>query len=430
MSTALDFRTLLALRAPDGATVTLERYPILLGRSLPGGVIPDVDVSHLDPTEAVDNRHCELTRDEQGLEVRDLGGVSGTWVDGRRLAPGGRALLEVGGTLRVAGVEMQLVEAGARALPHPSSRPAPPEWPLGHSLQSVPLPPSAGLGEEPDEAAAPEPWTGVDGLDLTGAPVLARPPLARGAQRVRLRPGAALRALHGAAWEQEGGPVSEAAAADALATVRRALGLADDAPSGQGQVGDVALAFVAPPLAGPVLELTVNPRRPADLDPSSLQATCSELAQGGALLVAAEDPSPALAALSRGLDPLVGGVRVLAPGEDPWWLPDGWTRLDGAHPAAILAALTAELLVLDRPAAAELEALLSGLPRPAGGTVLALSCASVAAAVEQLAQRLPSLPGLTPEQRRREVCWRVPAALTCSRRMWAFAPTAEAAGVV
>ncbi|HUY53767.1 MAG TPA: FHA domain-containing protein [Candidatus Nanopelagicaceae bacterium] len=114
---------LLALRAQDGATVTLERYPILLGRSTPGGTSSDVNVSHLDPNEAVDNRHVELIRVPVGVEVHDLGGISGSWVDGRRLAPGARALLEVGGSLRVAGVVMTLVEvAGAPPPPPPSGR--------------------------------------------------------------------------------------------------------------------------------------------------------------------------------------------------------------------------------------------------------------------------------------------------------------------
>ena len=113
---------LLALRAQDGATVTLERYPILLGRRTPGGTIPDVDVSHLDPNEAVDNRHLELIRVPVGVEVHDLGGISGSWVDGRRLAPGARALLEVGGSLRVAGVVMTLIAVAGTPPPPPSGR--------------------------------------------------------------------------------------------------------------------------------------------------------------------------------------------------------------------------------------------------------------------------------------------------------------------
>ncbi|MGA7088082.1 MAG: FHA domain-containing protein, partial [Candidatus Dormiibacterota bacterium] len=155
---------LLALQAADGATVTLERFPILLGRSVPGGTIPDVDVSHLDPDEAVDNRHCELNRVPTGIDVHDLGGVSGTWVNGRRLAPGGRALLEVNGTIRVAGVMMTLVEAAGSSLPElapiravPAASP-PSTWLESRPVSGVPPPPSAGpsaIDEEPVPAQTP-----------------------------------------------------------------------------------------------------------------------------------------------------------------------------------------------------------------------------------------------------------------------------------
>ena len=138
----MSVQRLLALRALDGATVTLERYPIVLGRSLPGGSVPDVDVSHLDPNEAVDSRHCELVRDPNGLEVHDLGALSGTWVQGRRLPAGGRALLELGGTLRVAGVTMTLIDSPNQPLAPPVS-PSP----------SRSVPPPAGWRESGPAAA-------------------------------------------------------------------------------------------------------------------------------------------------------------------------------------------------------------------------------------------------------------------------------------
>ena len=204
---------LLALRAGDGATVTLERYPILLGRSVPGGIVPDVDVSHLDPGEAVDNRHCELAAEEGGVEVHDLGGVSGTWVDGRRLPPGGRALLRVGGSLRVAGVALELVSA-------PDRRPAPAYTAYGSSQlepaapgqgwresdagSGVPPPPSASSVLPSQLAPILEPRHSI--LDLTGAPLLARPALEGGAEAVRLTTGLPLQVRRLGVWTSEGPP--------------------------------------------------------------------------------------------------------------------------------------------------------------------------------------------------------------------------------
>ena len=196
---------LLALRAPDGASVTLERYPILVGRLNPGGPVPDVDLSHLDPGEAVDSHHCELTEDDEGVEVHDLGGVSGTWVDGRRLPPGGRARLRLGGTLRVAGVSLTLVAAPARRPFAPPPVPPPAAaWRAAGSPHPAPPPPSAIVMPE---VTVPPPRAE---LDLSGAPPSARSLLEAGAEAVRLEPGFPLRALRGDLWDPVGEPVAMA----------------------------------------------------------------------------------------------------------------------------------------------------------------------------------------------------------------------------
>lgn len=388
--------SLLALRAPDGATVTLERYPILLGRSIPGGTIPDVDVSHLDPSEAVDGRHVELIREPAGVEVHDLGGVSGTWVDGRRLPPGGRALLEVGGSLRVAGVFLTLVEAGS-GMPaaHRSttslSDQSPSTWLENGPAQGIPPPPSAGPTVDEDEP--PVEVSRSTELDLSGVPVLAREPLERGAELVRIRPGSPLEVLSLGSWKEQGKVLSPVAVAEAVATVRRALDIADDVPSGTGHAGDAALEFLLPPLVDrSYLAVRVAPRTPAEVDPKALREARRAVRVGGALLVAGPWPEPALAALAEHFESSFASTRVLSFGESDWWVPPGWPVLDPHHPGAVQEALQTGELFLDQPPDPILEAVVRTLPRSGGGTVVALRHHSLLAALEQLAHPSEALP--------------------------------------
>lgn len=415
---------LLALQAQDGATVTLERYPILIGRSVPGGTIPDVDVSHLDPGEAVDNRHCELIRVPTGVEVHDLGGISGTWVDGRRLPPGGRALLEVGGSLRVAGVATTLVGAtGALGPPSPSIRSlgatgAAAPWLETGPAQGVPPPPSAGgavLNEDPDlnESRPVE-------LDLSGAPVLARDSLERGAEAVRVRPGEPLQVLIGERWTQQGQPLSPAAAAEAVATARRALTLPDDAISGEGHAGDVALDFVLPPLSDRLyLAVRRAPQVPAPLDRSELDDARRVVAEGGALLVVGPWPEPALAALAERFQIGFLDARVVSYGSNPWWVPSAWPVLDPNHPGAVQAALTGGELFLNQPPDSIVGELLMTLPRAGGGTVLALRQHSLVGALERIARQVdPTQLATTSGWQREEVARLFPLALSGREGGW------------
>lgn len=385
---------LLALRAGDGATVTLERYPILLGRSVPGGIVPDVDVSHLDPGEAVDNRHCELAAEEGGVEVHDLGGVSGTWVDGRRLPPGGRALLRVGGSLRVAGVALELVSA-------PDRRPAPAytaygssqleqaapgqEWRESDASSGVPPPPSASSVLPSQPAPAPDPRHPI--LDLTGAPLLARPALEGGAEAVRLTTGLPLQVRRQRVWSSEGPPLSPGNLADAVSTGRRALGLGEDALSGHGHVGDLELDFLTPPLAEQsYLAAVVNGPDPV---PGPLLDLCADLvSRGGSLLVAAGHPEVALGSLADRMQGTSRRPRVLSYQDPRRWVPLGWPTLDGQAKGALDDAMDADPLFLVRPPATVLATLLDRLPRRSGGSVLALESASVEAALEESVRRL------------------------------------------
>jgi hypothetical protein len=415
---------LLALQAADGATVTLERYPILLGRSVPGGTVPDVDVSHLDPDEAVDNRHCELNRVPTGIDVHDLGGVSGTWVNGRRLAPGGRALLEVGGTLRVAGVMVTLVEAAGSALPELASiRPVPAASPPATWLESrpvrgVPPPPSAGPSVIDEEPAPAE--TRPSDLDLSGAPVIAREALERGAEVVRIRPGSPLEVLTGERWEAMGQQLSGAAAAEAVASARRALALPDEATSGEGHSGDVWLELMLPPLSDrPYLAVRVAAREPAQLQWEDLDTARRAVREGSTLLVVGPWPEPALAALANRFDAGFASTRVLSYAGAGWWVPPGWPVLEPNEESAVEEARSSGELFLDQPPAPVLEALLRALPRPGGGTVLALRGHSLVAGLELIARSVdPSQLAIPSSWQREQAARLFPCALSWQARSW------------
>lgn len=372
-----------ALRAPDGASVTLERYPIVVGRLTPGGPVPDVDLSHLDPNEAVDSHHCELNLEDGGVEVHDLGGISGTWVEGRRLPPGARALLPVGGSLRVAGVSLSLITAPQR---RPAEPPPPPPgsgfggWGGQEGSRQAPPPPSAfpalpAVGESPPAG------------DLSAAPPLARRELERGARSVRMEPGLQLRVLHQHGWEAAGEPLSEDAVGEAVRAARRVLGLPGEAASGGGVAGDVSLDFVTPPLCGrPYLqvraEVWLAPAQPV------LSRAAAVAAAGGTVLLSTRWPRRLAVALAPQLDDSARRPRALDWSDPEAAGPDGWPRLRTGAEGCMVAALEGDPLLLIDPPNAELAAVLAALPRPGGGTVLALRSASAAAALSRLAVAL------------------------------------------
>ncbi len=414
---------LLALKASDGATVTLERFPILLGRTVQGGTVPDVDVSHLDPDEAVDNRHVELVRVPEGIEVHDLGAVSGSWVDGRRLAPGARALLQVGGSLRVAGVMMTLLEVGGAPPPPLSARavggagPSAP-WLEHGPAEGIPPPPSAGASIIDDDTVTLP--TRVQELDLSGSPVIAREALEQGAELARIRPGSPLEALSGDRWTPLGKPLSPRAVTDAVATARRSLDLPEEALSGEGHVGDVALEFLLPPLTDrPYLSVRVAARVAAELDSSELAEARRVVQEGGSLLVVGPWPEPALAALADRFEATFDSTRLLSFGAADWWVPAGWPALDPHHPGAVLEALRTGELFVDQPPDPILEELIRTLPRAGGGTVLALRQHSLIGGLEHLARQIdPAQLVTTANWQREEVARLFPLALSWNGGRW------------
>lgn len=408
-----------SLRATDGATVTLERYPILLGRATPGGAVPDVDVSHLDPQEGVDNRHCELFLDEGGVEVHDLGGVSGTWVDGRRLAPGGRAVLPIGGTLRVAGVQLTLVQATARVAPTApplSMSPTLGEWRDPGASRGVPLPPSASSAIPPIPIETPR----VSGLDLTGAPRLARPLLESGADAVRLVEGFPVEGRRNGVFSSQQDPLRLGEIEDAVRTVRRALDLSDDHCTGWGYVGDLQLDFITPPLVErPVVGVVVS--RAVEIGQEVLAGVEKVVSAGGAVLLAARRPQLAMRAIADALQGSATRPRAFRGRGAGGWTPSAWADLVAGAEGALEVALKGDPLLVIDPGSADLATLLGALPRADGGTVLGIDTASAEAALEMCARALPEASEehyIARVMRRQEVARQLPWALSCESGRW------------
>lgn len=67
----------------------------------------------------VSRRHAQITLSDNEVTVTDLNSTNGTFVDGKRVAPGEAAPVPIGSTLRFGNVSLTLVEPGAEA-PVPS----------------------------------------------------------------------------------------------------------------------------------------------------------------------------------------------------------------------------------------------------------------------------------------------------------------------
>lgn len=400
----------LALRAADGATVTLERFPIVLGRTTPAGGVPDVDVTHLDPQGRVAARHCELYPEAEGVRVRDLDTANGTWIDGRRLPSGGSGVLPVGGTLRVASVELTLV-------PAPSRRPAPPaaiprdptDWRDSFVAGEVPPPPSSRSGELSLVAEPGLDWA----PDLTGAPPVARVHLEQGASSVRIVAGAPLTVHRAGSTTSQGPPLSASDVEELQVAARAVLGLGEDASSGWGYVGDLAIDFAAaPPARRATMGVTSVP--PPTITDGIRRAVGDWVAAGGAALFAGRNPGRVLRDFAESLRRC--GLRpwLLADTDEPGF-PGGWGELSPADEASMAIAMAADPLVMAGVADSELATVLRALPRLAGGTVIAVEAASPEAALDRCCRLLGAEGSGEPTQlarQREEVVRRLPRVLS------------------
>src|SRR5579864_8574768 len=88
-----------------------------LGEKLRIGKAPDNDIVLADDT--VSRHHCELTRANDGVHVRDLGSTNGTKVQGARIS---EATVGPGTVLRVGEVEVALRPAVRNAEVLPSEK--------------------------------------------------------------------------------------------------------------------------------------------------------------------------------------------------------------------------------------------------------------------------------------------------------------------
>jgi len=114
--------------SPDAWEIELKPGPNLLGREEGSDVVIDHDT--------VDGSHCEITADDGGAGLRDLGSAAGTYVAGRRIT---EERLADGATFQAGAVEFRFV-----AGPPPGSpvlaAPLPAEIPLAPRMPGTPMP--------------------------------------------------------------------------------------------------------------------------------------------------------------------------------------------------------------------------------------------------------------------------------------------------
>ncbi|HUY97670.1 MAG TPA: FHA domain-containing protein [Verrucomicrobiae bacterium] len=406
----------LALEAVDGATVSLERFPIVVGRLVADDQVPDVDVGHLDPSERVAPAHCRLTADGDGLLVHDLGSPAGTWVDGSRVRAGHPRHLFPGGRLRVGEVVLTLVRVvpadptsdlqpstgalPARGAPVGVGPPGPEPAPSGER-PAVPPPPSAtsAAGDRPGAAPPGPAPAGRDSLAGTAPdptpPMVASPApeptgvgrwLREGAEGVRLSPGSPAMVRRDGEWVEEGPALTEATVETAIAAARRLLGLRDARPAGVGRGGGLLVDWVMPPLARSAhLVAEVESREPTPLPDSLRAALAAHLGHGRALLVVAPWPAPVLAALAMGVG-AASRPRALPAEADAWWVPSGWPLFAGVPELAddLDTLLAGSVILVERPSAAELQRLVARAPHGQSALVVGVEAFTVQVGLERV----------------------------------------------
>jgi hypothetical protein len=93
-------RAQLIVEAGSGgvAEFWLDKDVSLVGRSSPAdGIVPDVDLTDVDPRRIVSRRHAFIIRKRGGFAVEDLESINGTYLNGvQRLQPHAQTLLRDG----------------------------------------------------------------------------------------------------------------------------------------------------------------------------------------------------------------------------------------------------------------------------------------------------------------------------------------------
>jgi pSer/pThr/pTyr-binding forkhead associated (FHA) protein len=91
----------------SGKAFPLDGVDFGIGRSSKAaGIVPDIDLTDLDPDKTLSRRHARLTRTAAGFVIREEEGRNGTFVNGDRLAAGQQVTLEEGDRVRFGLVEL------------------------------------------------------------------------------------------------------------------------------------------------------------------------------------------------------------------------------------------------------------------------------------------------------------------------------------
>src|SRR5438067_4447540 len=90
----------------------LQTYELKSGGTQVVGRAPTSDIPVFDPT--ISRRHAELTADDQGVQVRDLGSSNGTFLNGSRIENG---TVSVGDTVTFGKVAFKLSQIAAAPPP-------------------------------------------------------------------------------------------------------------------------------------------------------------------------------------------------------------------------------------------------------------------------------------------------------------------------
>jgi hypothetical protein len=85
------------LRAQSGERLALEAHHVIIGRKDPKRQFPvDLDVTRLDPGQAVSRQHASIGHEGSKYYLRDLDSTNGTRVNGKVVLPGDKMPLKDG----------------------------------------------------------------------------------------------------------------------------------------------------------------------------------------------------------------------------------------------------------------------------------------------------------------------------------------------
>ncbi len=89
----------------SGTRFTLDGDELGIGRRS-ANIVPDVDLTELDPDKTLSRRHARIFRTASGYALKEEEGRNGTFVNGDRLAAGQEVKLEEGDRVRFGLVEL------------------------------------------------------------------------------------------------------------------------------------------------------------------------------------------------------------------------------------------------------------------------------------------------------------------------------------